>query len=301
MFKEYFELDKDEMLYSSKVFYPIIPTYIILRFFVFYVFEALFRRYSKKYSKTYSTLSESNKLEWTSRATSIFHAILVTVLCIPHTLTDIIYRESDNDLAYGITKRRVDVLLWTLAYLVYDSWSMFRMYGKNMEKAMVLHHVVCITAITLGMYLNIGTVYMGAFLINEISSPFLHFRWYLSRLNKRDSTLATINNIVFALLYLIFRGIWNTYVVGLLCIRFYFFREELHKSTVPYWMIISLPPFAISHLLLNYYWLSLIVLHLVHPKSSRVSSEDSDITITTNENTPLLVHNTDTVIYTENL
>ncbi len=79
MFKEYFDLEKDEILYSSKVFYGIIPTYIIIRFFVFYIFETLFRRYSKKYSKTYLTLSESNKLEWTSRAPSIFHAILVTM------------------------------------------------------------------------------------------------------------------------------------------------------------------------------------------------------------------------------
>jgi len=273
---EYFELDKDEMIYSSKIFYSIIPIFIVVRVFIFYLFEVLFRLFSKKFSSLYAAQTDSNKLEYTSKATSIFHAILVTILCIPHTLTDIIYRESNKDLAFGITKRRVDVLLWTLAYLVYDSWSMIRMYGKKIEKAMALHHIVCISAFVLGLYLNVGTVFMASFIINEISTPFLHFRWYFSRMKKRDSLLATINNLIFALTYFIFRGIWNTYVVIVLCTAFYDYRDELHHSSVPFWMIACLPPFAISHLFLNYYWLYLIIAHLVHPKPASTPTEEED-------------------------
>ena len=148
------------------------------------------------------------------------------------------------------------------------------MYGKKIEKAMALHHIVCISAFVLGLYLNVGTVFMASFIINEISTPFLHFRWYFSRMKKRDSLLATINNLIFALTYFIFRGIWNTYVVIVLCTAFYNYRDELHHSTVPFWMIACLPPFAISHLFLNYYWLYLIIDHLIHPKPASTPTEE---------------------------
>jgi len=266
---EYFKLDRDEMIYSSKIFYTIIPIIIFIRIFVFYLFEVVTRAYSKRYSTTYkNNLTEKQQEDWTSKATSIFHAILVTVLCIPHTITDIVYRKSNKDLAFGITKRRVDVLLWVLAYLLYDLVMMFRITGKNTSKAMILHHVVCITAFLLGLYLNVGTVFMASFIINELSTPFLHFRWYFSRMKMRDTKIAFINNLVFAISYLIVRGIWNTYVFFVLCKGFWEYRDGLHGQSVPFAAIACLPFFALSHLLLNYYWLYLIALQVVHPKKA---------------------------------
>ncbi|KAG4098514.1 hypothetical protein H8356DRAFT_1671330 [Neocallimastix lanati (nom. inval.)] len=266
---EYFKLDKDEMIYSSEIFYYVIPVYIIIRIFIFYLFEVVTRSYSKRYSVTYkNSLTEKQKKDWTSKATSIFHAILVTILCIPHTITDIVYRKSNKDLAFGITKRRVDVLLWILAYLIYDLYMMIRISGKKVSKAMLLHHFVCISAFLLGLYLNVGTVFMASFIINELSTPFLHFRWYLSRMKMRDSKIAFINNLIFAITYLIVRGIWNTYVFFVLCKGFWEFRDGLHGNSVPFGIIACLPLFALSHLLLNYYWLYLIILQVIHPKKT---------------------------------
>jgi len=265
---EYFDLNKDEMIYSSKIFYYVIPLYIFIRIFVFYFFEFVSRCYAKRYSPTYNGLSEKQKNDWTSKCTSVFHAILVTILCIPYTLTDIIYRKSNKDLAFGITKRRVDVLLWTLAYLIYDSYMMIRVNRQQLSKEMILHHVVCISAFLLGLYLNVGTVFMASFIINEISTPFLHLRWFFSRMNMRDTLIATINNLTFALTYLVFRGIWNTYVFYVLCKGFWEYRNELHGNAVPFGIIICLPFLALSHLLLNYYWLSLIIEQVIHPKPS---------------------------------
>eukprot|EP00833_Pecoramyces_ruminatium_P014429 jgi/Orpsp1_1/1188461/evm.model.d7180000065025.1 len=76
---EYFKLDRDEMIYSSKIFYYIIPVYIFIRIFVFYLFEVVTRCYAERYSTTYKNdLTEKQKEDWTSKATSVFHAILVT-------------------------------------------------------------------------------------------------------------------------------------------------------------------------------------------------------------------------------
>ena len=76
---EYFDLDKDEIIYSSKIFYYVIPIYIIIRIFIFYFFEFVCRSYSKRYSSTYNSLSEKQRNDWTSKCTSVFHAILVTM------------------------------------------------------------------------------------------------------------------------------------------------------------------------------------------------------------------------------
>jgi len=210
----------------------------------------------------------NKKKDWTSKANSIFHAILVTILCIPHTITDIVYRKSNKDLAFGITKRRVDVLLWVLAYLTYDLYMMIRISGKKVSRAMLLHHVVCMSAFLLGLYLNVGTVFMASFIINELSTPFLHIRWYLSRMKMRDSKIAFFNNLIFAITYLIVRGIWNTYVFYILCKGFWDYRDNLHGNPVPFGVIACLPFFALSHLLLNYYWLSLIIVQIIHPKKT---------------------------------
>jgi len=68
------------MIYSSEIFYYVIPVYIIIRIFIFYLFEVVTRSYSKRYSVTYkNSLTEKQKKDWTSKATSIFHAILVTM------------------------------------------------------------------------------------------------------------------------------------------------------------------------------------------------------------------------------
>ncbi|ORX46444.1 hypothetical protein BCR36DRAFT_372277 [Piromyces finnis] len=264
---EYFDLDKDEIIYSSKIFYYVIPIIIIIRIFIFRFFEFVVKCYAKKYSSTYQTLSEKQKNDWCSKSTSIFHAILVTILCIPHTLTDIIFRESNKELAFGVTKRRVDILLWTLAYLIYDSYMMIRVNRQQLSKEMILHHVVCISAFLLGLYINVGTVFMASFIINEISTPFLHLRWFFSRMNKRDSLIANINNLVFAFTYFVFRGVWNTYVFFVLCKGFWEYRGELHKSDVPFCIISCLPIFALSHLLLNYYWLSIIIYRVIQGMS----------------------------------
>lgn len=169
---------------------------------------------------------------------------------------------------------------------------MFRISGKKTSKAMILHHVVCITAFLLGLYLNVGTVFMASFIINELSTPFLHLRWYFSRMKMRDTKIAFINNLVFAITYLIVRGIWNTYVFYVLCKGFWEYRDGLHGQSVPFAAIACLPFFALSHLLLNYYWLYLIALQVVHPKKTApdetpastapsspvLSAKESDIT-----------------------
>lgn len=297
--KQFSELGKDDMIYTSEPFHKIIPVYLIIRIFIFYLFEKITYYYSKKYSKTYARLSDKNKNTWTSKATSIFHAVLVTILCIPSTITDITNSHSDKDLAFGITKRRVDVMLWTISYLIYDLYMMISVNKNQLTLEMIIHHIVCVLAYVLGIYYNIGTVFMASFIINEFTTPFLHFRWYLSRMKKRETTLAFVNNLFFAITYFIIRGLWNTYILYDIVAGYIRYMDELRKCTVPMCVIMMMPLLALSHCILNWYWIYLIFLQVIHPPKPHqedeypINKQAEENNNTINENTPLFKYETE--------
>jgi hypothetical protein len=77
----------------------------------------------------------------------------------------------------------------------------------------IAHHIVAIIAYILGIYNNGGSFVMIVFQTNEISTPFLHLRYYFMQWDMKDRMLYKISEAMFVLFFILSRIIFNFYIM----------------------------------------------------------------------------------------
>jgi hypothetical protein len=80
------------------------------------------------------------------------------------------------------------------------------------DPLVLLHHTLIIIAFTCGVYHAIGTFYMAAFLVNEISTLFLNQNFFFASSPRfHGSIIYKLNGVVLWLTFLICRVAFNAY------------------------------------------------------------------------------------------
>jgi hypothetical protein len=100
------------------------------------------------------------------------------------------------------------VLGLSVGYFVYDFLFFIRMRIVKTNIAMVIHHLLCILAMTYCVNYRIGTIYNVALLFTEITTPLYHHRWFFLKLGMADTTLYKINGAAFWILFFFCRVVW---------------------------------------------------------------------------------------------
>jgi len=122
-------------------------------------------------------------------------------------------------------------------------------------KLMLFHHVVVLyvyDALLLDAELHQQVGYMPLmFELFEVTNPFLHFRWYLVRSGQAESALCFATDMLFFVLFLVFRGALSIWL--LLNPVSGFARSHSHKG-----LFRALPLLlAVGLLFLNLFWCTL--------------------------------------------
>jgi len=157
--------------------------------------------------KIYAGLSPDLKAEWDNYVMAWVHSAVSAVLayvCVADTLPGI-----PEDAWWSSTPMQRFAVQFTLAYVAVDSVFLFLKWDAIGSASMVFHHLIFPLSYGVGLYAlepAFGMFCMLVLQLCEVSTPFLHFRWFLSASGYRHTKLYTINALTFSAIFLIVRG-----------------------------------------------------------------------------------------------
>lgn len=110
----------------------------------------------------------------------------------------------------------------TLGYILLDTFFLLKDWKDVGEWLMLIHHVVFPLTYGVSLYAldpPFGTYIMSVFQLAEVTTPFLHARWYLSTLGLKATKAYFYNGLALSLLFLTVRGGMLTYMVYVLWVE----------------------------------------------------------------------------------
>jgi len=158
-------------------------------------------------------------------------------------------RELWEDSLHGTTPLSQFVVMVSCGFFVYDIYASIKLRRKE-GIVPILHGSVCFSDLLYTLLASKFFFYGPAAIVWEISTPFVHLRWFLSKMDMRRSRLFFNNGMLMLLSFGLCRICWGTYVA------FKFFRmmaaasnDSMNASAFGMPMALCL-----SGNLLNYYW-----------------------------------------------
>lgn len=164
------------------------------------------------------------------------------------------------------------LLVLTASYMVFDFIRMLLNRKKEpLTFAMLLHHVLVVSAFFNGIRVSYGTLVMVAFQLNELTTPSLNLRVFLKSFKVQNRLVTGLNELLFASLFAVCRVALNTFILAKMFWNYNVFVDDLQsaKASVVFHLNV-LYLLASLHAILNYYWFALI-LRLVYYKLLRAS------------------------------
>lgn len=146
----------------------------------------------------------------------------------------------------GFTDLSKFIINISAGYFLYDVHLCITNY-KSEGILNLIHALYCCTLYQYVALLKIYQFYLVSALLWEISTPFLHLRWYFYKIRSLG-TMYNINNILLVTTFFVFRIIWGTLIS-------YWFLGELNTNKFAY----ILKTCVLIGNLLNYYWFSIMI------------------------------------------
>jgi hypothetical protein len=136
---------------------------------------------------------------FSNRVVSLLHAIVAIFMCARCLPTWGALLENVGGMN---TTEHLECMTLSLSYFVYDF--LYCLLDNDVEN--VIHHLFTIGGLASGVITGrSGPELVGCLFLMEVSNPSLHLRTLLREMNMKDSVLATLNDLTFALLFLFCR------------------------------------------------------------------------------------------------
>ena len=137
--------------------------------------------------------------DFSNRVVSLIHAFVAIYMCarcLPH------WGALLENVGGVNTREHLECMTMSLSYFIYD----FIYCMLNNEVENVVHHLFTVGGLTSGVMTGTsGPELVGCLFLMEVSNPSLHARFLLRELGMKESVLATVNDLVFAILFLVCR------------------------------------------------------------------------------------------------
>jgi len=195
-----------------------------LTFASLYAFLKHTRLYHPSSNKANKAIEKEIESEWRSRIVGLIHATILTIgslLCFNESWIHSHLSPSDawkvietSDAEYAMYTIKFAAVF--VGYLQYDLWWLFtHPDGKGKyDISAIIHHIlyILVTHFTLsGIYFVRSFAWLS---FAELSTPFLHLRWFYIILQKKNSMGYFTSSILFAVTFLITRVLG--YTIGLI-------------------------------------------------------------------------------------
>lgn len=209
---------------------------------------------SKVFGKFYDDLAKNNKhtkLDYDIRIVSIVQAIMSVFFCIPMFMHPLFKEDpikGSYPFASFVTSFSVGYFIWDLIYCCVFH---FHLYGIEF-----LFHAFGALIVFGTTYIPFCQAFLCAFLIYELSTPFVQIHWMLTRSPSGmwSSKIITINGVFLITAFFFVRIIWGVYATVysfILCLK------EL--DVYPIWLIGMVYILNLGFQFLNFMWFSKMI------------------------------------------
>ncbi|PSR94996.1 Transmembrane protein [Actinidia chinensis var. chinensis] len=200
--------------------------------------------------KEYPKLSDAEKLEWSNRGFSTFHALVVAVASLYLLLlSDLFDEDSHTELIIARRSTLSDTILGiSIGYFLSDLAMIFWNFPALGGMEYVLHHGLSMFSIFLSLVSGQGLVYILMVLFTESTTPFVNLRWYLDIAGQKNSKLYVCNGVALFFGWLVAR---------ILLFIFFFYHIFTHfdqvKKLFPlgFYSLLAVPPVLT---VMNLFW-----------------------------------------------
>ncbi len=191
---------------------PHIYQYLIATMFyqcLFLLSPVVFRK-----SKSYRGLNKRTAINWDIHFVSFLQAFIIMVLSLPITWDETLRR----DRVFGYTKYGGLVYATAMGYFSWDVYVSTR-YISYFGLGFALHAVASLVTFTFS-FRPFLMYYGPAFLVFELSTPFLNINWFMDKMGMASHPSQTVNGVLLVFTFFVSRIVWGWYAiihVGLDC------------------------------------------------------------------------------------
>ncbi|CAG8513807.1 5221_t:CDS:2 [Paraglomus brasilianum] len=140
------------------------------------------------FPKTYKQLSDLKRLSWDIHVVSLVHSVAITALSAPLLFDETLLK----DKVFGYDEYAGNVYAIACGYFLWDSLvSLY--YVKAFGVGFVVHGASCF-GVYLFAYRPFLNYYGAAFLMFELSTPFLNLHWFMDKVGATGSLLQFFRN-----------------------------------------------------------------------------------------------------------
>lgn len=122
-------------------------------------------------------------------------------LQFPFALSVILDPELKADKMYATNAHSSSMVVYAAGYFLYDILLCLLRFNEN-GPSFLVHAIGCSLAFWYPMFTRHLHYFGACFLMWEISTPFLYFRWFLLKTNRGEKPIMALANNAFALAFL---------------------------------------------------------------------------------------------------
>lgn len=147
-----------------------------------------------------------------NRMVSLVHALICGSL--PYFVVDL--SDWKDKVGTPTTEDQLMVLKLSMGYFVYDMFCCLaiELCTTGVDAATLFHHVTTIAGLCVGVFQRTsGHELLMCLLLMEASTPFMHMRFVFREVGWSDRTFAQVNDVLFAVVFLVCRNVLGVFVV----------------------------------------------------------------------------------------
>ncbi|XP_072954406.1 uncharacterized protein [Typha angustifolia] len=251
---------KEQILWPISVFSGIIMCKIVYE---------ITHQISLLYFKGYDGLSKMQKIEWSNRGFSTFHALVASAVSFYLlVLSDLFNEDAHGGLIVDRNSWLSDSIFGiSLGYFLADLGMILWFFPSLGGKEYILHHGLSMYAILLALLSGKAHIYILMVLFTEATTPFVNLRWYLELAGQKNSNLYIYNGVALFFGWLVAR---------ILLLTYFFTHMYLHfdqvKTIFPlgFYSLLTVPS---TLALMNLYWFWKIFKGMVKTLSKKRRTE----------------------------
>lgn len=191
------------------------------------------------------------------RVSNHIMSVIHCMIQIPIALYAVKQPELEMDHFHGTSTAGYACLSIATGYFFVDVMLMlFRQYEGHL---LMMHGVFCFALYLYGVMSGDMHFYAAAFILWECSTPFVHFRWLLSKVGKENTTTYVVNGLAMTLSFFVCRCIWGTYISYDFWMRSQALLQNPSASSIPTSMLWFIRVADVALSLLNFYWFFLML------------------------------------------
>ncbi|KYQ89901.1 hypothetical protein DLAC_08466 [Tieghemostelium lacteum] len=151
-------------------------------------------------------LNSKQQVEYISRIVSNVNAVITSILAIYclHFEKQVYFQTPMK----GTTSIGIFLIQFIIGYMIYDLSLIFYFRSILLDFGSLIHHALTLIIFNLGLISGNINVILILFILTEITTPFVNYRWILYNTGRKENVVYLVNGALMAIGFLVVRVLY---------------------------------------------------------------------------------------------